>query len=130
MDRNTSGALLYNTLVDIDNSDRKSAAVLNTALEERNDDAPFVSALKILASSSEVMSFINFYYNKADRRLIQLPDVAGPSLSTGTDTSGATTVTDDLLDHLGTPVSDPEDKPEPTIHNRATDSKNTGIVPL
>ena len=147
IERNACGILLFNTIVDTVNSGRTSAALLNSALDERKDDAPFLSALKILASSSEVMAFIHVYFNKANGRLYPLPNIARglPAVilpparparpparpPSGLESSNASTITEPSgpPDHAGATVSDPEGLVETTKPHKAVDDKNTGMSP-
>ena len=92
IERNACGKLMFNTIVDMgDLANTSSAGVLKSALEETKDVAPFLSALEILASSSEVMAFINFISSKDDTPHWVTSNAADSRPSTGLGTSGATT---------------------------------------
>lgn len=130
IERIACGKLLFNTLVEMnDTANRNSAAVLKSALEERKDDAPFLSALKILASSSEIMAFINFLFSKDDAPRWEASNADESRPSTSLDTSGATTITEtsDLTSRAGTSISDAEVLSKATTRNKAIDDKNPGM---
>ena len=127
-ERNACGILLFNTIVDIGRSNRTSAAKLNDALEKRKDDAPFISAIRILASSLEVMSFINFYFHKADGKLWELPNVQS-CRSTWVEDSDSSTISEPS-GRAGTPMSNPEGLVETSIPNGSIDKKSTGMSPM
>ena len=127
IERDACGTLLFNTVVDMAGSaGYNSATILKSALENRKDDAPFTSALKILASSSEVMAFINFYFNKAHGCFWQLPNADNSPPSIGKGSSGATTITETsgLTSRVGTSSS--------TLggYMRNEDRKNMGMLPV
>lgn len=147
IERNACGILLFNTIVNTNKSDLTSAALLNSALDERKDDAPFLSALKILASSSEVMAFIREYLNTANGHLplnmapgipvINLPPARRSTRPparplTGVESSNASTITEHSgpPDYAGATVTDPERSSETTKPLKATDDKNTGMSPI
>ena len=95
IERNAWGKLLFDTLVDLDDSaNTSSALLLKSALKDRKDDASFLSALDILASSSEVMVFIHYLLDKNGRPLWKSSNDANSHPSTGLETSGTTTNTD------------------------------------
>lgn len=127
---NACGKLLFNTLVGTgDSANCNSAAVLKLALEGRKDDAPFLSALKVLASSSEIMAFINIFICKNGAHL-QEASIADESCpSTGLETSGATTVsgTSGLTSRGGTSVPDSETFFKATTRKNVADKKNPGM---
>lgn len=126
IERNACGKILFNTLVDMgDSVNRNSAAVLKSALEERQDDAPFLSALKILASSSKIMAFINFFINKDNTPLGEASNDDESRPSTVVKSSGATTITgtSGLTSRAGTSVSEAEGLPKATTKNKAVDHK-------
>ena len=94
IERNAWGKLLFDTIVDLDDSaNTNSALLLKSALKDRKDNAPFLSALEILASSSEVMVFIHYLYSKNDPPPWRTND-ANTHPSTGLETSGSTTNTE------------------------------------
>ena len=131
IERNACGKLLFNTLVDMsDSTNRDSAAALKSALNERKDDAPFHSAFQILASSSEIMAFINFFFSKDDAPHWEVPNADESRPSTGVETSGATTVTETSgpTSRAGTSISDAEGFPKVTIRNKAIDNRNPGML--
>ena len=143
IERNACGILLFNTIVDTDNSDRTSAALLNSALDERKDDAPFLSALNILASSSEVMAFIRLYGRLYPFQNIAwgLPAVNIPPARPArplarppaeVESSNASTITEPSgpPDHAGATVSDPEGLLETTKPHKAVDDKNSSMSPI
>ncbi len=133
IERNACGKLLFNTIADIrESATSSSAAVLISALKERKNDAPFLSALDILASSSEVMAFVNFLCgedgkNTGPRWEASNADDSRPS--TGLEISGATTITDtsDLTSHTGTSIPQAEALFKDTSSNQAMDSKHPGM---
>ena len=131
IERNACGTILFNTIVDTgDYANGNSAAALNSALEERKDDAPFLSALKILASSSKIMAFIDFRLNQDDAlwREASIADESRPS--TGAETSGATTITDSSCPtSQGTSISDAAGVSKTVSCNNAMDNENTGMLP-
>lgn len=131
IERNACGRLLFNTIVDTgDSADGNPAAVLNSALEERQDDAPFLSALKILALSSEIMAFINFRFGQDDasRREVSNADESRPS--TGAETSGATTITESSgPTSQGTSISNAAGVKKTVSFKNAMDKKNIGMSP-
>ena len=131
IERNACGILLFNTIVDTgDSADGNPAAVLNSALEERQDDAPFLSALKILALSSEIMAFINFRFSQDDasRREVSNADESRPS--TGAETSGATTITESSgPTSQGTSISNAAGVKKTGGCKNAMDKKNIGMSP-
>ena len=130
IERNACGKLLFNTLADIGNSaNHNSAAVLKSALEERKDDAPFVSALEVLASSSEIVSFINFLFSKDDALEWEASNADESRPSTGLETSGATTITEPsgLTSRAGTSISDTEGFFKATTINKVIENKRTGM---
>ena len=153
IERNAYGILLFNTVFNADKSDLTSAALLNSALDERKDDAPFLSALKILASSSEVMPLILVWLNTANghlyppmniarglpvmnlppaRRSTRLPARPPARPFTRVESSNASTITEPSgpPDHAGATVTDPEGLLETTRPHKAIDDKNTGISPI
>lgn len=133
IERDACGTLLFNTLVDMgDTANHNSATVLKSALNERKDDAPFISALKILASSSEVIAFINFYHSKADSRSWELPRPTAPRPSTGEEVSVSETITEfsSLQSRAGTSVSKSEGSLKTMNHNKAMDNKSIGMSPI
>lgn len=132
-ERDACGTLLFNTLIHMgDSANNNSATVLNSALNERKDDAPFLSALNILASSSEVMAFINFYFSKANGRLFELPRPTASRPSTGEDVTGSETITEvsGLPSHAGTSVSNSQGSLKTMTDNKAMDNKNIGMSPI
>ncbi len=131
IEQNACGKLLFNALVDMGNSaNLNSAAVLKSALEERQDDAPFLSALKILASSSEIMAFITFFLSKDNLSQRENSNADESRPSTGVETAGATTITETsgLTSHVGTSISDAEGLIKATTRNKAIDNKNRGML--
>ena len=149
IERNACGLLLFNTIFDTDKSDRTSAALLNSALNKRKDDAPFLSALKILASSSEVMALIRVWLNTATGHLYPDLDIAWgvPVMnipparrstrpparrSTGVESSNASTITEPSgpSDHAGATVTDPEGLLETMKPHKAIDDKDTSMLPV
>lgn len=133
IERNACGKMLLNTLVDIgDSANHNSAAVLKSALEARRDDAPFLSALKILASSSRIMDFVNSFINKDGTfpKGVPYDDESHPS--TGVNTSGASTITETsgLTSRAGTSISEAEGLPKATTKNKAMDKKEAGMLTL
>lgn len=128
---NACGKLLFNTLVDMGHStNRNSAAALKSALNERKDDAPFQSAFQILASSSEIMAFVNFLFSKDDAPRWEVPNADESRPSTGVETSGATTVTETSgpTSRAGTSISDADSFSKVTIGNKAIDNRNPGML--
>ena len=92
---NACGRLLLNAIADLASSAAgNSAAVLKSAFEERRDDAPFLSALETLASSSQVMRFINFFFDNEDVLRWEALNADDSRLSIGSEKSGATTITE------------------------------------
>lgn len=133
IEQDACGTLLFNTLVDMgDSANHNSATVLKSALNERKDDAPFVSALNILASSSEVMAFVNFNNSKADGRLWEPPRPTASRLSTGEEVSGSETITEfsGLQSRAGTNVSNSEGSSKTMTDNKAMDNRNIGMSPI
>lgn len=129
IERNACGKLLFNTLVDVgDSANRNSAAVLKSGLEERKDDAPFLSALKVLASSPEIMAFINFLFRK-DGPQWEASNADESRPSTGVNSFGATTITETsgLTSHAGTSISEAEGLLKAKTRNKARDRKNLGM---
>lgn len=125
------GKLLFNTLVDTGHStNRNSAAALKAALNERKDDAPFQSAFQILASSSEIIAFVNFLFSKDDVPHWEVANADESRPSTGVESSGATTVTETsgATSRAGTSISDADSFSKITIGNKATDNRNTGML--
>ena len=124
-ERNACGTLLFNTLVGIGSSaDHNSAAVLKTALEERKDTSPFHSAIKVLASSSEIMSFINFILNNPPLREAVDADESRPSTTVGA--PGATTMseTSGITNHGGTSITHAGGSLNTTTRNKRVDPKD------
>ena len=133
VERNACGTLLFNAIVDAGVSgDHNSATVLRSALEERQDDAPFVSALKILASSSEVMEFINLLFSKDDAPQWEASNADESRPSTGAETSGGTTITESSgpTSHAGTSMSNVECVSKIAALNGAMDNRNAGMSPI
>ena len=127
IDRDACGTLLFNTLVDIGSpANHNSAAVLKSALEERKDTSPFLSAVKVLASSSEIMSFIKFLLSNPLEWEALDADEARPSTTVGT--PGATTITEisGITSHGGTSINDAGGSLEATTRNNRVDHKNLG----
>lgn len=126
IERNACGKLLFNTLVDMgDSANRNSAAVLKSALHERKDDTPFLSALQILASSPEIMAFINLLFSKDDAPQWETSNADESRPSTGVDTSGATTITETsgLTSRAGTSVSEAESPFKALTKNKVINKK-------
>lgn len=131
VERNACGTLLFNTLVDIgDSANLNSAAMLKSALEERKDDTPFFSALKILASSPQVMAFIKFFFSKEDPPQWEASNADESRPSTGLYTSGATTITETsgLTSRAGTSISDAEVLLKATTNKASVKKKNPGML--
>ena len=131
IERSACGKLLFNTIVDMGiSTKRNSAAALKSALNERKDDAPFQYAFRILASSSEIMAFIKFFFSKDDAPRLEVSNADESRPSTGAETSGATTVTETsaLTSRAGTSISDAEVFPKVTIRNNAIDMRNPGML--
>ena len=149
IERNACGILFFNTIVNTNKSDLTSAALLDSALDERKDDAPFLSALNILASSAEIMAIIWVRLNTANGHVyrplditpgvpvINLPPArrstrppAHPLI--GVESSNASTITEHSgpPDHAGATVTDPEGSLETTKPHKAIDDKNTGMSPI
>ena len=124
-EHNACGTLLFNTLVGIGSpADHNSAAVLKTALEERKDTSPFLSAIKILASSSEIMSLINFILNNSPQREALDADESHPSTTVGapgartmSETSGITSRGRTSITHEGASL-------KATTRNKRVDPKD------
>ena len=132
-ERDACGTLLFNTLVDMgESANHNSATVLKSALNERKDNAPFLSALNILASSSEVMAFINFYFSKADSRLWEHPRPTASRPTTGEDVTGSETITEipGLSSRAGKYMSNSEGSLKTVTDNKAMDNKNIGMSPI
>ena len=132
VERNACGKLLFNTIADIgDSADHSSASVLRSALEERKEDGPFVSALRILASTPEVIAFINFLFSKDSAPQWETSNGNESRPSTGAESSGATTITETsgLTSHAGTSISIAEDYSKATIWTKTT-NKNSDMLPL
>lgn len=146
IERNACGILLFNTIVDVNNSNRTSAALLNSALNKRKDDAPFLSALRTLASSSEVMAFIYLYghfypiENIAwDRPTFSVSPLhpappARPAAHPPSEmeSSNASTITEPSgpPNHAGTTASNAGGVLETTEPHQAIDDKNSGMSPI
>lgn len=131
IERNACGKLLFNTLVDLGvSTNHNSAAALRSALNERKDNAPFHYAFQVLASSSEIMAFIKYFFSKdtASRWEVSNADESRPS--TGAETSGATTVTETsaLTSRAGTSISDAQVFSKVTTRNKAIDNRNAGML--
>lgn len=123
-ERNACGTLLFNTLIGIGSvADHNSAAILKTALEERKDTSPFLSAIKVLASSSEIMSFINFILNNPSQLEAFDADESRPSTTVGA--PGATTIseTSGITSHGGTSVAHAGASLTATTRNKRVDPK-------
>ena len=123
-ERNACGTLLFNTLIGIGSvANHNSAAVLKTALEERKDTSPFLSAIKVLASSSEIMSLINFILNNPPQLEALDADESRPSTTVGA--PGATTMseTSGITSHGGTSVTHAGGSLRATIRNKRVDPK-------
>ena len=130
VERNACGKLLFNTLVDLgDSAKRDSAAVLKSALEERKTDAPFLSALKVLASSSKIMAFVKFLFSKDDAPQWEASNANGSRPSTGVNSSGATTVTETsgLSSRTGMSISEAEGLSKVKSRNKAQAHKILGM---
>ena len=131
IERNACGILFFNTIVDTgDSANGNPAAVLNSALEERKDDAPFLSALKILASSSTIMDFIDFRFSQDDTSRWEVSNADESRPSTGAETSGATTITESSgPTSQGTSLSNAAGVKKTVSCKNAMDNKNTGMLP-
>ena len=145
IERNACGILLFNTIVDVNNSDRTSAALLNSALNKRKDDAPFLSALRTLASSSEVMAFIYLYghFYPIDNIAWDRPTFSVSPLHPAhpahparppseMESSNASTITEPSgpPNHAGTTASNAWGVLETTKPHKAMDDKNSGMSPI
>lgn len=131
IERNACGKLLFNTLVDMGiSANRSSAAALKSALKERTDDAPFHYAFQILASSSEIMALIRFFFRKNEAPRSEVPNADESRPSTGAETSGATTVTETSAptSRAGTSISDAEVFPKVTTRYKHIDIRNPGML--
>lgn len=131
IEHNACGKLLFNAIVDIgDSADRNSAAVLKSALEERKDDAPFLSALDSLGSSSKVMAFINFLFSKDNGPYWEASNADESRPSTGAETSGATTITETsgLTSRVGTSISDAEGLVTTSDTKKAMNNQIAGML--
>ena len=131
IERNACGQLLFNTLADMGNSENyESAAVLKLALDERKDDAPFLAAVQSLASSSEIMAFVNFLFGKDNAPQLEASNADESRQSTGLETSGATTITETSgpTSRAGTSVSDSEGFFKATTRNKVKELKNTSML--
>ena len=124
IERNACGTLLLNTLVDIGSpANHNSAAVLKSALEERKDTSAFLSATKVLASSSEIMSFINFLLNDPPQWEALGANEFRPSTTVGA--PGATIMTEasGITSHGGTSITDAGGSLKATTRNKRVDPK-------
>ena len=123
-ERNACGTLLFNTLVGVGSpADHNSATVLKKALEERKDTSSFLSAISILASSSEIMSLINFILNNPPQWETLDADESRPSTTVGA--LGATTMpeTSGITSHGGTSITHERASLKATTRNKGVDPK-------
>ena len=117
-ERNACGTLLFNTLVGVGSpADHNSAAVLKTALEERKDTSSFLSAIKVLASSSEIMSLINFILNNPPQWEALDADESRPSTTVGAPGATTTSETSGITNHGGVSL-------KATTRNKRVDPKD------
>ena len=125
-ERNACGTLLFNTLVGIGSpADHNSSAVLKTALEERKDTSPFLSAIKVLASSSEIMSFINFILNNLPQWEALDDDEPRPSTTMGAPGAPTITETSGVTNHGGTSITSAGGSLKATTRNKRVDPKDS-----
>ena len=124
-ERNACGTLLFNTLVGIGSpADHNSAAVLKTALEERKDTSPFLSAIKVLASSSEIMSLINFILNNSPQREALDADESHPSTTVGAPEATTMSETSGITSHGRTSITHEGASLKATTRNKRVDPKD------
>ena len=125
IERNACGTLLLNTLVDIGSpANHNSAAVLKSALEERKDTSAFLSATKVLASSSEIMSFINFLLNNPPQWEALDADESRPSTTVGAPGVTIMTEASGITNNGGTSITDAGGSLKATTRNKRVDPKD------
>ena len=125
-ERNACGTLLFNTLVGIGSpADHNAAAVLKTALEERKNTSPFLSAIKVLASSSEIMSFINFILNNPPQWEALDADKSRPSTTVGAPGAPTLTETSGVTSHGGTSINHAGGSLKATTRSKRVDPKDS-----
>ena len=129
IEQNACGKLLFDALVDMsDSTNCNSAAALKSALGSKSH-AAFLSALKVLASSSEITAFVKFLFSKEDATQWEASVADESHPSTEGDTSGATTVTETsgLTSRAGTSISSAEAPRKATTGNKTADRKTLGM---